>query len=107
MATTAGIIELENTLTKTRLYNEEINFNILSNICFYGKCTRSKTLSLKDAITYALENKSDAKKARLKVENSKYQIQEVRSRALPKITANGGLTYNPILQTTFLDRIFW
>jgi outer membrane protein TolC len=69
----------------------------------YGKCTRSKTLSLKDAITYALENKSDAKKARLKVENSKYQIQEVRSRALPKITANGGLTYNPILQTTFLD----
>jgi outer membrane protein TolC len=47
---------------------------------------------LKDAITYALENKSDAKKARLKVENSKYQIQEVRSRALPKITANGGLT---------------
>jgi hypothetical protein len=35
-------------------------------------------------------------------ENSKYQIQE-RSRALPKITANGGLTYNPILQTTFLD----
>jgi hypothetical protein len=38
---------------------------------FYAKCTRSKnTLSLKDAITYALENKSDAKKARL-VENSK------------------------------------
>jgi outer membrane protein TolC len=63
---------------------------------------KKKTLSLKDAITYALENKSDAKKA-LKVENSKYQIQEVRSRALPKITANGGLTYNPILQTTFLD----
>jgi hypothetical protein len=27
-----------------------------------------KTLSLKDAITYALENKSDAKKARLKRE---------------------------------------
>jgi outer membrane protein TolC len=50
---------------------------------------KSKTLSLKDAIT-ALENKSDAKKARLKVENSKYQIQEVRSRALPKITANDG-----------------
>lgn len=62
-----------------------------------------KTLTLKDAISYALENKSDAKKARLKVENSTYQIQEVRSRALPKITANGALTYNPILQTTFLD----
>jgi hypothetical protein len=59
MATTAGIIELEKHL---KLYNEEINFNILSNICLYGKCTKVKTLSLKDAITYALENKSDAKK---------------------------------------------
>lgn len=62
-----------------------------------------KSLTLKDAITYALENKADAKKAKLKVENSEYQIQEVRSRALPQISANGSLTYNPILQTTFLD----
>jgi hypothetical protein len=37
-----------------------------------------KTLTLKDAISYALENKADAKKAKLKVENSEYQIQEVR-----------------------------
>lgn len=62
-----------------------------------------KSLTLKDAITYALENKADAKKAKLKVENSEYQIQEVRSRALPQISANGSLTYNPVLQTTFLD----
>jgi len=62
-----------------------------------------KTLTLKDAITYALENKADAKKAKLDVENSEYQIQEVRSRALPQISANGSLTYNPILQTTVID----
>lgn len=62
-----------------------------------------KTLTLKDAITYALKNKSDAKKARLKVENSEYQIQQVRSAALPKISVNSSLTYNPVLQTTFLD----
>lgn len=62
-----------------------------------------KTLTLKDAITYALENKADAKKAKLDVENSEYQIQEIRSRALPQITANGSLTYNPILQTNVLD----
>jgi outer membrane protein TolC len=68
---------------------------------------QNKTLSLKDAITYALENKSDAKKARLKVENSKYQIQEVRSRALPKITANGGLTYNPFYKLPFLMQDLW
>jgi outer membrane protein TolC len=62
---------------------------------------QGKTLR-KDAITYALENKSDAKKARLKVENSKYQIQEVRSRALPKITANGGTDLQSYF-TNFLD----
>ena len=62
-----------------------------------------KTLTLKDAITYALENKADAKKAKLDVENSEYKIEEVRSRALPQISANGSLTINPILQTTVID----
>ena len=62
-----------------------------------------KTLTLREAINYALENKADAKKAKLKVENSEYQIQEVRSRALPQISANGNLTYNPVIQTTVID----
>jgi outer membrane protein TolC len=60
-------------------------------------------LTLKDAITFALENKAEAKKAKLQVENSEYKIQEVRSRALPQIAANGSLNYNPILQTTVID----
>lgn len=62
-----------------------------------------KNLTLKDAITYALENKADAKKARLQIEKGEYEIQEVRSRALPQIAANGSLNYNPILQTTVID----
>nr|WP_315151244.1 TolC family protein [uncultured Flavobacterium sp.] len=62
-----------------------------------------KTLTLKDAITYAVQNKAAAKKAKLDVENSEYQIQEIRSRALPQISANGSLNYNPILQTTVID----
>ena len=62
-----------------------------------------KSLTLKEAINYALENKADAKKAKLKVENSEYQIQEVRSQALPQISANGNLTYNPVIQTTVID----
>jgi outer membrane protein len=68
-----------------------------------AKAQEVKTLTLKDAITYALENKADAKKAKLDIENSEYQVQEVRSRALPQITANGSLTYNPVLQTNILD----
>jgi outer membrane protein TolC len=62
-----------------------------------------KSLTLKEAINHALENKAEAKKAKLQVENSEYQIQEVRSQALPQISANGSLTYNPVLQTTVID----
>src|SRR5690606_28476197 len=59
-----------------------------------------QAISLQDAVNYALENQSDAKKAKLQIENSEYLIQEARSGALPNISANGGLTYNPILQET-------
>jgi outer membrane protein len=78
---------------------------ILIFLCTIGLSANAqvKVLTLKDALTYALENKSTAKKAKLQVENSEYQIQEVRSRALPQITGNGNLTYNPILQTSVID----
>lgn len=78
---------------------------VLIFLCTIGLSASAqvKTLTLKDALTYALENKADAKKAKLEVENSEYQIQEVRSRALPQISANGNLTYNPILQTSVID----
>lgn len=62
-----------------------------------------KSLTLKDAVTYALQNKADAKKAKLQVQNGEYEIQEVRSRALPQISASGSLNHNPILQTTVID----
>ncbi|MCO6147883.1 TolC family protein [Flavobacterium sp. NRK1] len=65
--------------------------------------TPAQEITLKDAINYALQNKADAQKARLQVENSQYQIEEVRARALPTITANGSVTYNPILQENAID----
>jgi len=78
---------------------------ILIFLCSIGLSANAqvKTLTLKDAVVYALENKADAKKAKLQVENSEYKIQEVRSRALPQISANGNLTYNPVIQTTVID----
>lgn len=74
-------------------------------LCTIGLSVNAQvtTLTLKDAVTYALQNKAEAKKAKLEVENSEYQIQEVRSRALPQISANGNLTYNPVIQTTVID----
>lgn len=62
-----------------------------------------KILTLTEAVNYALENKAEAVKARLEVKNSEYIIDEVRASALPQINANGGLTYNAILQETALD----
>lgn len=55
-------------------------------------------LSLSKAINYALEHKAEAIKAKLDYENAQYQIEQVRSAALPQINANGGLTYIPLLQ---------
>lgn len=77
---------------------------ILIFLCTIGlSASAQTTLTLKDAVNYALQNKADAKKAKLQVENSEYKIQEVRSRALPQISANGNVTYNPIIQTTVID----
>lgn len=63
-------------------------------------------LNLKDALKYALEANQNARKAALDVENSEYQIDEVRSQALPQINGTGGLTYNPLLQKSALPNIF-
>ena len=78
---------------------------ILIFLCSIGLSANAqvKKLTLKDAVVYALENKADAKKAKLQVENGEYKIQEIRSRALPQISANGNLTYNPVIQTTVID----
>lgn len=59
-------------------------------------------LTLSDAIKFALENKVDAHKARLEVENAENLIAETRASALPQITGTGSLTYNPIVQQSAL-----
>lgn len=66
----------------------------------FAGAQETKLISLQDAVNYALENQADAKKAKLQIENSEYLIQEARAGALPNISANGSITYNPILQET-------
>lgn len=67
-----------------------------------GNAQAQEILSLSDAIKHALENKADAKKSRLEMENAEYKIQEVRSQALPQLNFNGELKYNPLLQKVAL-----
>src|SRR5690606_512338 len=60
-------------------------------------------LTLKEAISYALEHKAEAKKSKLDVVNAQNKIDEVRSGALPQVNVSAGLTYNPIIQQVALD----
>nr|WP_034691025.1 TolC family protein [Kaistella palustris] len=62
-----------------------------------------QTVTLKDAIEYALQNKADALKSKLDVQNADYQIMEAKANALPHLNGVGNLTYNPLLQKSALD----
>ncbi len=59
-------------------------------------------VSLQEAIKQALQNKAEAKKASLEIKRAELKITEARAGALPQISANAGLTYNPIIQESLL-----
>lgn len=59
-------------------------------------------LDLSDAVSYALEHKANAEKARLDIASADAQIAEVRANALPNISASAGTTHNPLLQENIL-----
>jgi outer membrane protein len=56
-----------------------------------------QTLTLKEALNYAIQNSANVRKAKLDIDGGKYKTEEVRAQALPQITGNAGLTYNPII----------
>lgn len=62
-----------------------------------------QSITLKQAIEYALQNKSDAMKAKLDVANAEAKILEAKAGALPKINGTANLTYNPIIQEIALE----
>jgi len=54
-------------------------------------------LTLKDALTFALQNNARVRKSKLDIEGGRYKTEEVRAQALPQLTGTAGLTYNPII----------
>jgi outer membrane protein len=75
---------------------------LLSEITF-----AQQRLTLKDALNYAIVNNSNVRKAKLDIDGGKYKTEEIRAQALPQITADGSLTYNPIIgQVVFADQSF-
>jgi len=83
-----------------------MSLSLFALATFFATAQQPTQLNLKDALKYALEANQNARKAKLDVENSEYQIDEVRSQALPQISGTGGLTYNPLLQKSALPNIF-
>ncbi|MGN0004187.1 MAG: TolC family protein [Sphingobacterium composti] len=75
---------------------------LLAGLFSASYASAQEVLTLQDAIKYALQNKAEAKKSALELENSEYLIDEVRAGALPQVNANGTLTYNPLLQKSAL-----
>lgn len=61
-----------------------------------------EVLELSEAVSYALEHKAEAAKARLDIANADAQISEVRANALPTLSANAGTTHHPLLQENIL-----
>jgi len=71
---------------------------------FSGSLAKAQeVLTLQQAIKYALENKADAKKTALELENAQYQIDEVRGSALPQINGSATLKYNIIIPEMAID----
>ena len=65
---------------------------LLSNLAW-----AQQRLTLKEAVTYAVQNSVNVRKAKLDIDGGRYKTEEIRGQALPQITGNGSLTYNPII----------
>ena len=68
----------------------------------FASAQKSQVISLPEAVSFALENKADAAKARLNIIKADAQIAEVRSNALPQLSGSASTTYNPLLQESVL-----
>ncbi|MEJ2884681.1 TolC family protein [Pedobacter sp. GR22-6] len=76
---------------------------LLLGLVLSNAAMAQQTLTLKEALNYALQNSVNARKAKLDIEGGRYKVEEVRSQALPQITGNGGLTYNAIIGSQVVD----
>lgn len=65
-----------------------------------------QTITLQDALMYALENSEVMKQARLDIEKGEQTVTESLSSALPQISASSSITGNPIVQSMPLPAEF-
>lgn len=76
---------------------------LLLGLVLSNAASAQEALTLKDALNYALQNSVNVRKAKLDIDRGRYKTQEIRSQALPQITGNAGLNYNPIIGQLVAD----
>ena len=80
---------------------------LIAGIFSMSYASAQEILTLQDAIKYALQNKAEAKKSALELENAQYQIDEVRAGAKPQVNGSASITYNPLLQKSAIPAEFF
>ncbi|MDR2281577.1 MAG: TolC family protein [Sphingobacterium sp.] len=70
---------------------------LLAGVFGVSSVNAQEILTLQHAIKYALENKAEAKKSALDLENAQYQIDEIRGAALPQINGVASIKSNVII----------
>lgn len=72
-----------------------------------GIKAQTVNLTLKDALSYALQNNENIKKAKLEILNGEYKTDEIRARALPQLNGTATLTDQLIIpQLVVGDQVF-
>ncbi|RQO67429.1 transporter [Pedobacter sp. KBW06] len=79
---------------------------LLLGLLLSNAASAQQTLSLKDALNYAVQNAVSVRKANLDVEGGKFKTQEIRAQALPQLTGSASLTDNVIVQSIVLPGEF-
>ncbi len=81
---------------------KRISIGIALTLSSFSFAQSERVLSLSEAISYALEHKAEAEKARLDIRKGDAQINQVKASAYPTVSFSSSTTYNPLLQETVL-----
>ncbi len=76
---------------------------LLLGLLLSNTVNAQQTLTLKEALNYAIQNSVKVRKSKLDIDGGRYKTEEIRAQALPQITGNAGLTYNPIIGKLVAD----
>ncbi|RZK82070.1 MAG: TolC family protein [Pedobacter sp.] len=76
---------------------------LLLGLLLSNTVSAQQTLTLKEALNFALQNNVKVRNAKLDIDGGRYKTEEIRAQALPQITGNAALNYNAIIGQQVVD----